>query len=296
MIKITATFLDEITHDIPSQNWGEKEWESDFKAMKAAGIDTVVIIRAGYKDKIIYPSKALKINADYDLAELFFTLGDRYGMKLYLGTYDSGLYWIKGPSEKEVELSKLFIEETLERYGKHKSFYGWYISQEVGKHEFNIGRYYPPVAAKMRKDTPEKPILISPFLWGRKMTKDFLEPEAYTKEWDKLLALLPGCFDAMAFQVAAAEIYEIADYLKGLKGLADKYKVKLWGNVETFSTELPTKGFYPIDIRDLKRKLEIVEPFVEKVITFEFSHFMSPLATNTAAHNLYKRYLEMVKK
>ena len=249
------------------------------------------------KDKIIYPSKALKLGADRDLAEMFFTLADRHGLKLYLGTYDSGVHWVKGPSEKEVELSKLFIDETLERYGKHRSFYGWYISQEVGKHEFNIERYYPPVAAKMRKETPEKPILISPFIWGRKLAKDFLEPEAHTKEWDKLLALLTGCFDAMAFQTAPAEIYELAEYLKGLKGLADKYKIKLWGNVETFSSELPLKGvFYPIDIRDLKRKLEIVEPFVEKVITFEFSHFMSPVSVNPAANNLYNRYLEMIKR
>ena len=25
-IKITGTFLDEISHDIPHQNWGKKEW------------------------------------------------------------------------------------------------------------------------------------------------------------------------------------------------------------------------------------------------------------------------------
>ena len=26
-MKITGTFLDEISHDIPHQNWGEREWE-----------------------------------------------------------------------------------------------------------------------------------------------------------------------------------------------------------------------------------------------------------------------------
>ena len=25
-LKITGTFLDEISHDIPHQNWGEREW------------------------------------------------------------------------------------------------------------------------------------------------------------------------------------------------------------------------------------------------------------------------------
>lgn len=33
-LKITGTFLDEISHDIPHQNWGEKEWDMDFRYMK----------------------------------------------------------------------------------------------------------------------------------------------------------------------------------------------------------------------------------------------------------------------
>ena len=28
-LRITGTFLDEISHDIPHQNWGEKEWDQD---------------------------------------------------------------------------------------------------------------------------------------------------------------------------------------------------------------------------------------------------------------------------
>ena len=58
-LKITGTFLDEISHDIPHQNWGEKEWDADFRNMKAIGIDTVIMIRCGYRKFITYPSKYL---------------------------------------------------------------------------------------------------------------------------------------------------------------------------------------------------------------------------------------------
>lgn len=44
---INATFLDEISWDIPHQNWGVEEWDKDFRAMKDMGINTVVLIRAG---------------------------------------------------------------------------------------------------------------------------------------------------------------------------------------------------------------------------------------------------------
>ena len=33
-LRITGTFLDEISHDIPHQNWGEKEWDRDFRHMR----------------------------------------------------------------------------------------------------------------------------------------------------------------------------------------------------------------------------------------------------------------------
>ena len=55
-LRITGTFLDEISHDIPHQNWGEKEWDQDFAYMKAIGIDTVIDIRCGYRKFITYPS------------------------------------------------------------------------------------------------------------------------------------------------------------------------------------------------------------------------------------------------
>lgn len=48
-MKITGTFLDEISHDIPHQNWGADEWDRDFRAMRAISIDTVVMIRCGYR-------------------------------------------------------------------------------------------------------------------------------------------------------------------------------------------------------------------------------------------------------
>ena len=48
-MRIKGTFLDEISHDIPHQNWGEAEWDRDFGYMREAGIDTVILIRCGYR-------------------------------------------------------------------------------------------------------------------------------------------------------------------------------------------------------------------------------------------------------
>ena len=134
-LKITGTFLDEISHDIPHQNWGEREWDSDFRHMKAIGIDTVIMIRSGYRKFITYPSEYLIGKGCYrpgtDLLDMFLRLADRYGMKFYFGLYDSGHYWDTGDLTLEIDRNRFVVDEVWERYGsRHKSFGGWYISTE----------------------------------------------------------------------------------------------------------------------------------------------------------------------
>ena len=127
-LRITGTFLDEISHDIPHQNWGPKEWEIDFQNMKAIGIDTVIMIRSGYRKFITWPSKYLLNKGCYmpsmDLLELFLTLADKYDMKFYFGLYDTGKYWDTGDMRAEMEANKFVIDEVWENYGHHKSFQG----------------------------------------------------------------------------------------------------------------------------------------------------------------------------
>ena len=88
MIRISATFLDEISSDIPHQNWGFEEWGRDFASMRQMGIDTVVMIRSGLRQFITYPSPIL-INElgcyepPVDLVDMFLTLAEKYDMKYY---------------------------------------------------------------------------------------------------------------------------------------------------------------------------------------------------------------------
>lgn len=78
-IPIRATFLDEVSWDIPHQNWGVKEWDADFRAMKTMGINTVVLIRAGLGSWIAAPFECLLRTGKFkyppvDLVEMFLTL------------------------------------------------------------------------------------------------------------------------------------------------------------------------------------------------------------------------------
>ena len=110
-MQITGTFLDEISHDIPHQNWGEKDWDKDFAAMKAIGIDTVILIRCGYRRFMTYPSQVLAQREDcymppMDLVDLYLTLAEKYDRKFFFGRYDSGQYWCHGMSNAHTEPPK----------------------------------------------------------------------------------------------------------------------------------------------------------------------------------------------
>ena len=61
---INATFLDEISWDIPHQNWGVEEWDKDFRAMRDMGINTVVLIRAGLGKWIAAPFESILATED----------------------------------------------------------------------------------------------------------------------------------------------------------------------------------------------------------------------------------------
>ena len=128
-MQLTGTFLDEISHDIPHQNWGRAEWDADFAAMKAIGIDTVILIRSGHKRWLTYPSEVLIeregcYRPPVDLVDMFLSLAEKYEMAFYFGTYDSGNYWHQGEFARELDLNRAVVDEVWAKYGGRKAFRG----------------------------------------------------------------------------------------------------------------------------------------------------------------------------
>ena len=213
-LRITGTFLDEISHDIPHQNWGVKEWDQDFKNMKAIGIDTVILIRSGYRKFITYPSKYLLKKGCYmpsvDLVEMYLTLAEKYGMKFYFGLYDSGRYWDTGALSWEIEDNKYVIDEVWQQYGtRHKSFGGWYISGEISRATKGAIKAFHAMGKQCKDVSGGLPTFISPWIDGKKAVmassgsltrKDAVSVEQHEKEWNEIFDGIHDVVDACAFQ------------------------------------------------------------------------------------------------
>ncbi len=302
---ITGTFIDEISHDIPHQNWSAKEWEQDFVHMKNMGIDTVILIRSGYRKFITYPSAYLMKQGCFeppiDLLELYLSLADKYNMSFYFGLYDSGKYWDTGDMNHEIVYNQFVIDEVWKLYGHHPSFKGWYLSMEISRKTKGAIEAFSALGKQCKDVSNGLSTFISPWIDGKKavmassgiITKEqSVSLAEHEKEWNEIFDGIKDVVDAVAFQDGHVDFHELHDYLHINKKLADKHGMQCWTNAESFDRDMPIK-FLPIKFELLKLKLEAAgKAGYDKAITFEFSHFMSPQSMYTSAHHLYNRYLE----
>ena len=98
----------------------------------------------------------------------------------------------------------------------------------------------------------------------------------HEQEWNAILKGIQGAVDIVAFQDGHCDYHELADYLRINKKLTDRYGMTSWTNCETFDRDMPIR-FLPIKWEKMLLKLEAARAAgIEKAITFEFSHFMSP--------------------
>lgn len=302
-LRITGTFLDEISHDIPHQNWGLKEWDQDFAFMKAIGIDTVIMIRSGYRKFITWPSEHLLGKGCYmpsvDLLEMFLSLADKHGMNFYFGLYDSGVYWDTGNMLAEAEVNMFVIEEVWKQYGHHQSFKGWYLSTEISRSNKTAVPCFHQMGKQCKDVSGGLPCFISPWIDGKKAvmgtdskSKKSVSVRQHEKEWNEIFDGIHDVVDACAFQDGHIDYDQLDDFFTVNKKLADKYGMSCWTNAETFDRDMPI-DFLPIKFDKLRMKLEAAARCgYDKAITFEFSHFMSPQSAYIQARHLHDRYKE----
>ena len=112
------------------------------------------------------------------------------------------------------------------------------------------------------------------------------------KEWTEIFDGVKDVIDVCAFQDGHVDFNELDAFLDVNARLCRKAGIRCWSNVESFDRDMPIR-FLPIKFDKMRMKLESAARVgLEKGITFEFSHFMSPQSAYQAAGNLYRRYRE----
>lgn len=295
-LPISGTFLDGIACDIPSNNWMADTWEREFARYQHDGVDEAYIIRVGWNDSAMYRSAVMQTTLynDIDQVRMFLDLGQKYGVRIYMGLFDTYRHWVRNDWRSEVAVNLELIHELIERYGGHPAFHGWYMSHE-GSMEHHQTRIWKPLCREIRKIDQVRPIMASPRYAGDKWAREFpLTPEIHRQHFEIILEEMEGLIDAYAPMDGHVSFRNLEPFFAATAEVMAQYGAQFWSNLETFDRDMPWK-FPPIEWAKLRFKLELAQQYVSKIISFELPHFMSPDSMYSSAGMLYRRYREYLK-
>ena len=186
-------------------------------------------------------------------------------------------------------------------YGNSKAFRGWYLSQECNRNIGGIIEIYAALGQYCKQVSGGLPVLISPYIDGVKNISQYtaqshreesITLDEHFKTWEAIFKGIQKSVDIVAFQDGHIDYYQLEDFIKVNKSLADQNGITSWINSETFDRDMPIK-FLPIKWDKLRYKLETAaQAGVSEAITFEFFDFMSALSSYPHAGHLYHRYFE----
>jgi hypothetical protein len=150
-------------------------------AMCRLGMDMIVLAYVEYQGMFFYPSQIEFYDREvkrqsrgrdchFDMVETVLSQADKHGKHVFLGLGRGGDLWLlwefekpgwKKRNEEAVALSTRVARDLWQRYGHHPSFYGWYLTHEMGDLA-KASAYYNPVANFCHSLVPEKPVLTGP--------------------------------------------------------------------------------------------------------------------------------------
>ncbi|WP_455627685.1 DUF4434 domain-containing protein [Parabacteroides chinchillae] len=257
----------------------DEQWRAMIKDIRDLGMEYLVLLSVADDGKTFYPSK---LQPRYDLAspdplETVLSAADEFGIKFFV----SNDYW-GDPRElgkmmtgKEIAaLRAKGMEEVAEKYSHHKSFYGWYYPNESNLVEtmddITIG-YVNDNSRLAHELTPNCKTMIAPY--GTRTVK---ADDYYAKRLEKLDVDIIAYQDEVGVQKSKAG--EVGKYFEALSKAHNKAgRAKIWADLEIFDFEGPvyTSPAIPSTFDRLLVQMEDVSPFVEKILIYQYSGFMS---------------------
>ena len=299
-LKITGTFIDELSHDLPFHNWGKEEWNNEFRLMKSIGIDTVILRHAGLDLKLLYPSKFLAEKGipqpSFDKLELLLTLADKWGFNVFCGLYNAQLT-SRLLNKSVAETNHAVSAEIWQNYGsRHRSFNGWFICQEISVENRDLLPAIIDLCKHCKSLAAGKDIIVSPWIDGNRLiaekTDGTSSGQEYEAQWDEIMAELSTVVDICTVQDTSVNDIDCANFYKSCNRIARNHGINCWGNAETYDVQMPVR-LYSTDFDHLRLKLgAAMSAGLDKVITYEFSHFMSPQSVCQSGSCLLDRYKE----
>ena len=239
--------------------------------------------------------------------EKVLKLSDQNDFKVFIGLPTLMVDWMLAEEEELAEVtskSAHIAEEIYDRYKKYNSFHGWYIPYELCNvfirnkpEEKMLPAWIGSLAAECKKVVPEKPVLIAPYFTTT------LELDEFENLWSMVLE--ETGVDILAMQDSVGvhgddRLKELGAYFAVLKKVCTRYGVSLWADSEVFHqvAGIPKDNnswqATPTSVNMLLEQISVLSKYVERIIIFCFSHYMSPQFSKKAdkLYIDYKKFRE----
>jgi len=258
-------------------------WRQTVRSMHKIGITSILIQNVfdspyyayqhemtadKYDGLAFYPSKIYPQRmelAAHDPIEAILSEADKCDMAVFPGV---GLYAWFDFSPESLKWHERVTTELWERYGHHKSLYGWYLSEEM-MGDLYYG--YDPVPDEKYKDiapffaeykkfvhelTPTKPVAMAP---------DNVKMQVYRKQW---LPILSNIDILIPFAFARTE-NNVAEIAK----LCAETNTHFWVDMEIFANPFDN-GLAPKTYEDLIKEIHNYD-VLEQVYGYQYTGLMN---------------------
>jgi hypothetical protein len=258
--------------------------------MKAAGMDTVVIQFSAHNGTDLAPA-----------VDRVMAAAERLGMTVWLGTpLDETRWWKQSWSPAFLQAITAQVAhdtyEAVKRVAAHPALVGVYLPYETNglSNPWAMGNFLGALSAAARRARPDLPVMISPFTNLTPGKLGSLPAKVLTRWWDTVLAR--ATIDVLAWQdgvgACTPQLGQVDQDLGAIAQATQKHGVQLWADLEAFQRTTPLTEAFAATAAPFERfqqQLEKVAPWVDRVIAFDFNHYMDP-AVGDDQRRLYEAY------
>lgn len=283
----------------------DSQWRGVIRAMHEIGMNIVIIQEAfhsqksaernciaskDYHGRAFYRSKLYPARmpiAAKDPFEAILSEADRLGMHVFVPV---GLYAWFDYSPASLAWHEKVARELWNRYGSHPSFYGWYVSEEVGgnlgpdeRHRHQIVNFFRQFRPYVRRLAPEKPVMLACNCHGIGQALNY-----YPQLLANVDILSPFGFDRMpAGDLTGPQAAALLQKLCKASG------THLWLDMEVFLFD-KTGALVPRPVQQITQSLHTYTRF-EETLCYQFpglmtAPWMRPRLGGQSAVRLYRAY------
>ncbi len=223
-----------------------------------------------------------------DPTTVILQYADTHNMQVFIGLrsrsfkwdWDQNVFQNEPIIVEERQKSLTLIDEIVDRYGRYSAFTGWYFPHEISN---ELGWYSNPdllhdffgSLQKACVQALNKPVAHSPYFTGT-LTEEFAS--VYGTFLDKTHINLVMLQDGIGRQnppiyYLGDIIFETMNFFAEFSMLCKDRNVEIWSNVESFN-RVDNDTFTPTEINRLSLQIGFAAPFVNRLVTFDFFHYI----------------------